>query len=82
MTLLQVLQIIQDGKLLERPEGSPEEVYDYVMLKCWAKLPSERMTAKAARKKLEELIEARLRYCNVLPSYSDVALSAVDVSKV
>lgn len=78
----QVLQIIQDGKLLERPDGSPEEIYEDVMLKCWTKIPSERISAKNARKKLEELVEQRLRYCNVFPSQSELALNSDVETKI
>lgn len=68
-----MLQIIQDGKLLDQPTDCPDDVYT-LMTSCWSKIPSDRVTAGQALKKLEGILENRLRYCNLLENGSDHSL--------
>ena len=43
-TLQQARQFVEQGHRMEAPEGTPKEVYDEIMCKCWLYEPEKRPT--------------------------------------
>ncbi|XP_046574467.1 NT-3 growth factor receptor-like [Haliotis rubra] len=61
---IEVIQCIQNGHLLDCPQISPDDVYK-MMLGCWKRQPTERLTMKEIHKRLDSL-------CLKEPTYLDL----------
>lgn len=64
-SLLQVIECITQGRVLERPRVCPKEVYD-VMLGCWQREPQQRLNIKEIYKILHALGKATPIYLDIL----------------
>lgn len=65
LPLLQVIECITQGRVLERPRVCPKEVYD-VMLGCWQREPQQRLNIKEIYKILQALGKATPIYLDIL----------------
>ncbi|XP_067664724.1 BDNF/NT-3 growth factors receptor-like [Haliotis asinina] len=61
---IEVIQCIQNGHLLDCPQICPDDVYK-MMLGCWKRQPTERLTMKEIHKRLDSL-------CLKEPTYLDL----------
>jgi len=52
----QVIQFLEDGILLQKPTGCPDDVY-HVMLGCWRQDPQERFAFDRVHRHLVELAD-------------------------
>jgi len=52
----QVIQFLEDGILLQKPTGCPDDVY-HVMLGCWRRDPRERFAFDRVHRHLLELAD-------------------------
>ena len=53
---LQVIQFLEDGILLQKPTGCPDDIY-HVMLGCWRRDPQERFAFDRVHRHLVELAD-------------------------
>jgi len=53
---LQVIQFLEEGILLQKPTGCPDDVY-HVMLGCWRRDPQERFAFDRVHRHLLELVD-------------------------
>ena len=63
--MLQVIQQVNSGKVLECPRSCPQEVYK-VMLSCWKKHPNERLTMREIHSKLEVMCVKQPLYLEIV----------------
>ena len=62
---LQVIQQVSMYKLLESPRPCPQELYK-IMLGCWKKQPSERLTMREIHVKLENMCVKQPLYIEIV----------------
>lgn len=65
LCLLQVIECITQGRVLERPRICPKEVYD-IMLGCWQREPQQRLNIKDIQKVLFAMGKATPVYLDIL----------------
>lgn len=63
--LLQVIECITQGRVLQRPRNCPKEVYD-LMLGCWQREPYMRLNIKEIHNLLQSLAKASPVYLDIL----------------
>ncbi|XP_029378233.1 NT-3 growth factor receptor-like isoform X1 [Echeneis naucrates] len=61
----EVIECITQGRVLERPQLCPKEVYD-MMLGCWQREPQQRLNIKDIQKMLFTLMKATPVYLDIL----------------
>uniref|UniRef100_A0A914YRF7 Protein kinase domain-containing protein n=1 Tax=Panagrolaimus superbus TaxID=310955 RepID=A0A914YRF7_9BILA len=57
---VEMLEVLQSGKRLEKPIKAPNEIYD-LMLKCWKEQPAERPSFKDLSHDLRNILEDETR---------------------
>lgn len=65
LLLLQVIECITQGRVLQRPRSCPKEVYD-LMLGCWHREPYMRLNIKEIYSLLQGLAKASPVYLDIL----------------
>lgn len=63
--VLQVIECITQGRVLQRPRTCPKEVYD-LMLGCWQREPYMRLNIKEIHSMLQSLAKASPVYLDIL----------------
>lgn len=61
----EVIQQVTSGKLLTKPDGCPEEIYQ-MMLTCWNTQPQDRCPIKLLHSQLEHFCKAESEYLPVI----------------
>ncbi|KAH6919694.1 hypothetical protein HPB50_029318 [Hyalomma asiaticum] len=60
-----VIQQVTSGKLLTKPDGCPEEIYQ-MMLTCWKMQPQDRCPIKQLHSQLENFCKAESEYMPII----------------
>lgn len=61
----EVIQQVTSGKLLTKPDGCPEEIYQ-MMLTCWKTQPQDRCPIKLLHSQLENFCKAESEYMPII----------------
>lgn len=61
----EVIQQVTSGKLLTKPDGCPEEIYQ-MMLTCWKMQPQDRCPIKQLHSQLENFCKAESEYMPII----------------
>ncbi|KAG7513189.1 tyrosine-protein kinase JAK1 [Solea senegalensis] len=56
MTIIRLVNLLQDGRRLPRPEGCPERVYE-LMRRCWEQSPDRRIAFKCLIEELTNMMQ-------------------------